>query len=134
MLVRFIPTSSLTVDGAAHFLFTEGGASDWSPSSQCLASPLYGPAAALQSLRAELGLADLVATTSYQGRDPPVIRDPMPLFRSFKIRATCAAHFTSAVCAISSGFAAHNAHVEYGDFTPTACSCQFETDHGRIVR
>lgn len=119
VLVRFIPASWLTIDGAAHFLFTEGGASTWSPSAgkynAVNASQVpYTDKQRLYSLsaRAELGFADLVATTSYQDRDTLVTRDPTPLFRSFKTRATCATHFTSAVCATNAGFAAYNAYVD----------------------
>ncbi|WP_334184792.1 TonB-dependent receptor [Novosphingobium sp.] len=119
VLVRFIPAPWLTIDGAAHFLFTEGGASTWSPSAgkynAVNASQVpYTDKQRLYSLsaRAELGFADLVATTSYQDRDTLVTRDPTPLFRSFKTRATCATHFTAAVCATNNGFAAYNAYVD----------------------
>jgi outer membrane receptor protein involved in Fe transport len=119
VLVRFIPAPWLTIDGAAHFLFTEGGASTWSPSAGKFnavnASQVpYTDKQRLYSLsaRAELGFADLVATTSYQDRDTLVTRDPTPLFRSFKTRATCATHFTAAVCATNNGFAAYNAYVD----------------------
>jgi outer membrane receptor protein involved in Fe transport len=119
ILVRFVPTPGLTIDGAAHFLYSEGGASTWSPSAgkynAVNASQVpYSDKQRLYSLsaRAELGFADLVATTSYQDRDTLVTRDPTPLFRSFKTRATCATHFTAAVCATPTGFAAYNAYVE----------------------
>lgn len=106
VLVRFTPAPGITIDGAAHFLFTEGGASTWSPS----AGP-YNAVNASQvpysdkqriytlSVKAELGFADLVATTSYQDRDTLVTRDPTPLFRA----AACTTHFTAAVCNTAQG-------------------------------
>ncbi|MGN6357742.1 MAG: TonB-dependent receptor [Novosphingobium sp.] len=106
VLVRFTPAPGITIDGAAHFLFTEGGASTWSPS----AGP-YNAVNASQvpysdkqrlytlSVKAELGFADLVATTSYQDRDTLVTRDPTPLFRA----AACTTHFTAAVCNTTQG-------------------------------
>ncbi|EJL34354.1 TonB-dependent receptor [Novosphingobium sp. AP12] len=119
ILVRFVPTPGLTIDGAAHFLYSEGGASTWSPSAGKYnavnsSQVPYSDKQRLYSLsaRAELGLADLVATTSYQDRDTLVTRDPTPLFRSFKTRATCATHFTAAVCATPAGFAAYNSYVD----------------------
>ncbi len=119
VLVRFIPAPWLTIDASAHFLFTEGGASTWSPS----AGP-YNAVNASQvpytdkqrlysfSAKADLGFADLVATTSYQDRDTLVTRDPTPLFRSFKTQATCATHFTTAVCATPEGLADYFAYVD----------------------
>lgn len=119
ILVRFIPASWLTIDGAAHFLYTEGGASTWSPSAgkynAVNASQVpYEDKQRLYSLsaRAELGFADLVATTSYQDRDTLVTRDPTPLFNSFRTASGCATHFTAATCATSAGFAAYNSYVD----------------------
>ena len=119
ILVRFVPASWLTIDGAAHFLYTEGGASTWSPSAgkynAVNASQVpYSDKQRLYSLsaKADLGFADLVATTSYQDRDTLVTRDPTALFRSFKTRATCATHFTAATCATAAGFAAYNSYVD----------------------
>lgn len=120
ILVRFIPAPGLTIDGSAHFLFTEGGASTWSPgagrynavnSSQVP----YEDKQRLYNLsaKAELGFADFIATTSYQDRDTLVTRDPTPLFRSFKGSAsTCSTHFTAAVCATPAGIANFNAYVD----------------------
>lgn len=115
ILVRFRPAPWLTIDGAAHFLFTEGGASTWSPS----AGP-YNAVNASQvpyndkqrlytlSVKAELGFADLVATTSYQDRDTLVTRDPTPLFRS----AACTTHFSDTVCKTDQGKADFAAYVQ----------------------
>jgi len=117
--VRFIPASWLTIDGAAHFLYTEGGASTWSPSAgkynAVNASQVpYEDKQRLYSLsaHAELGFADLVATTSYQDRDTLVTRDPTPLFNSFRTASGCATHFTAATCATPAGFAAYNSYVD----------------------
>jgi len=119
ILVRFIPASWLTIDGAAHFLYTEGGASTWSPSAgkynAVNASQVpYEDKQRLYSLsaHAELGFADLVATTSYQDRDTLVTRDPTPLFNSFRTASGCATHFTAATCATPAGFAAYNSYVD----------------------
>lgn len=120
ILVRFIPTAGLTIDGAAHFLFTKGGASTWSPSAgrynAVNASQVpYEDKQRLYNItaRAELGFADLIATTSYQDRDTLVTRDPTPLFRSFKgSAANCTTHFAAAFCATPAGVASFNAYVD----------------------
>jgi len=118
ILLRFIPTEGLTIDGAAHFLFTEGGASTWSPSAgkynAVNASQVpYEDKQRIYSLtaRAELGFADFIATTSYQDRDTLVTRDPTPLFLSFK-NSACTTHFTADVCATPQGLAAFHAYVD----------------------
>lgn len=120
VLVRLTPAPWLTVDAAAHFLFTEGGASTWSPgagkynavnSSQIP----YTDKQRLYSLsvKAELGAADLIATTSYQDRDTLVTRDPTPLFRSFKNSvATCTTRYAAATCATPAGLATYNAYID----------------------
>ena len=120
LLVRFTPNHWLTVDAAAHFLYTEGGASTWSPSAGAfnavnLAQVPYSDKQRLYSLsaRAELGFADLVVTSSYQDRDTLVTRDPSYLFRSFKgSAANCRTHFSAATCATPAGVASFDAYVE----------------------
>jgi len=119
ILVRFTPAPWLTIDGGAHFLYTEGGASTWSPSAgkynAVNASQVpYEDKQRLYSLsaHADLGFAELVATSSYQDRDTLVTRDPTPLFNSFRTASGCATHFTGAVCATPAGFAAYNRYVD----------------------
>jgi iron complex outermembrane recepter protein len=114
VLVRFTPAPGITIDGAAHFLFTEGGASTWSPG----AGP-YNAVNASQvpytdkqrlyslSVKAELGFADLVATTSYLNRDTLVTRDPTPLFKA----SACTTHFSAAVCGTPQGTADFAAYI-----------------------
>ncbi len=120
LLVRFIPASWLTIDGAVHLQYSKGGASTWSPS----AGPYnavnrsqvpYEDKQRLYSLtgNADLGFANLVLTTAYQDRDTLVTRDPTYLFRSFKgSAANCRTHFSTAVCATPQGVAAFDAYVD----------------------
>jgi outer membrane receptor protein involved in Fe transport len=120
VLVRFIPASWLTFDGAAHFLFTRGGASTWSPSAGAYnavnaAQVPYKDKQRLYSLtgKAKLGFADLVVTGGYQDRDTLVTRDPTPLFQSYKNSAsTCATHFSAATCATATGMASFNSYID----------------------
>lgn len=120
ILVRFVPASWLTIDGAAHFLFTEGGASTWSPSAGAYnavnaAQVPYSDKQRIYSLsaKAELGFADLLATAGYQDRDTLVTRDPTPLFRSYKNSAAqCRTHFSAATCATPAGIASFNAYID----------------------
>jgi len=120
VLMRFVPTPGVTIDGSAHFLFTEGGASTWSPSAG-----RYNSVNASQvpyedkqrlynvTLRADLDFAELVATTSYQDRDTLVTRDPTPLFLSNRgSAATCTTRLSAAVCATPAGIANFNAYVD----------------------
>jgi len=120
LLVRFIPASWLTIDGAVHLQYTEGGASTWSPSAGRFnavnrSQVPYSDKQRLYSLsaNAELGFADLVLTTAYQDRDTLVTRDPTYLFQSFKgSAANCRTHFSAAVCATPPGVAAFDAYVD----------------------
>ena len=120
LLVRFLPASWLTFDLSAHFLYTKGGASTWSPSAGTFnavnrSQVPYEDKQRLYSLsaRAELGFADLVATTSYQDRDTLVTRDPTYLFRSFKgSAANCRTHFSAGICATPAGIARFDAYVD----------------------
>jgi outer membrane receptor protein involved in Fe transport len=120
LLVRFTPSHWLTVDAAAHFLYTEGGASTWSPSAGAFnavnrSQVPYSDKQRLYSLSAHagLGFADLVVTSSYQDRHTLVTRDPTYLFKSFKgSAANCRTHFSAATCATSAGVASFDAYVD----------------------
>lgn len=119
VLVRFTPNSWLTIDGAAHFQFTQGGSPSWSPSAgrynAVNASQLpFEDKQRLYSLsvRANLGFADLVATSAYQDRDVLMTRDPIDLFRSRRTEAACRVRYTAAVCATPAGLAAWRSYVD----------------------
>ncbi|MGF7151588.1 outer membrane receptor protein involved in Fe transport [Sphingomonas zeicaulis] len=120
LLVRFIPTDWLTIDGAVHLQYTEGGASTWSPgagkyNAVNLSQVPYEDKQRIYSLtgNADLGFASLVFNAAYQDRDTLVTRDPSYLFRSFKgSAANCRTRFSAAVCATPAGITAFNAYVD----------------------
>ncbi len=120
LLVRALPVEGLTLDLAAHYLRSSGGASTWSPAAGTYnavnrSQVPYSDEQRVFSFsgKAELGFADAVFTTSYQDRDSVVTRDPTYLFQSFKnSAANCRTRFATAVCATPAGITAFNAYVD----------------------
>jgi len=120
VLLRYLPTQTLTIDGAFHWQNTEGAASRWTPdagkyNSVDKSQLPFEDKLRLYSLTAvnEFDTVTLTLNTAYQDRDLLVTRDPSYLFATFRnSTSTCSTRYSAGVCATPAGIATFNQYVD----------------------